>query len=202
MSRTILERWEISSEDLTDVIDANPSLRGIMLGYVAELKLRQMWFPAGEVDACLKPDDHDRLAKCDLVVTYKGERLCVEVKSVQTNSIRRSEGKITARFQCDASDRREVILPNGKRVTTTCLKTNDFDIVAVNLYAFEDKWRFAFARNCDLPRTTHKAYTAYQRKHLLASLMPITCPLEAPFREEPFGLFEEIITERNRRRHG
>lgn len=202
MSRTILDRWEISAEDLTGVIDGNPSLRGIMLGYVAELKLRQMWFSAGKVDGCLKPDDHDRSAKCDLVVTYKGEPFRVEVKSVQTNSIRRNEGRITARFQCDASDRREVVLPNGKRVTTTCLKTGDFDIVAVNLYAFQDKWRFAFARNCDLPRSTHKAYTPYQRKHLLASLMPITLPLEAPFREEPFSLFDEIIVERNRKGRG
>jgi hypothetical protein len=32
MSGSILDRWGISAEELTEVIDQNPSLRGIMLG--------------------------------------------------------------------------------------------------------------------------------------------------------------------------
>jgi len=200
MSRTILNRWDISADELTEIIDQSPSLRGILLGYMAEMKIRQLWFSPPKVEESRKPDDHDRTAKCDLLVTYRGDPFKVEVKSIQTNSIRRSGDKIIARFQCDASDRRDVVLPNGKIVNTTCLKTDDFDIVAVNLYAFREQWQFAFARNRDLPRTTHKAYTAYQRKHLLASLVPITFPLEAPFRDEPFSLFDEIIKERKRGR--
>jgi hypothetical protein len=41
---TILSRWSITAEELTLAIDENPSLRGMLLGYVAELKLRNMWF--------------------------------------------------------------------------------------------------------------------------------------------------------------
>jgi len=196
MSGSILDRWGISAEELTEVIDQNPSLRGIMLGYVAEMKIRQMWFSPPKVDSSHKPDDHDRAEKCDLLVTYRGEPFRVEVKSAQTNSIRRSQGRITARFQCDASDRRKVVLPNGKSVNTTCLLIDEFDIVAVNLHAFNERWEFAFARNRDLPRSTHKGYTAYQRKHLLASLVPISLPLDPPFRSEPFSLMDEIIRER------
>jgi len=114
--------------------------------------------------------------------------------------VRREGQRSHGRFQCDASDRRQVVLPNGKSVTTTCLRIDDFDLVAVNLYAFTGEWRFAFARNRDLPRTAHKAYTAYQRKHLLASLVPIDFPLQAPFRKEPFGLLGEILEERRRAR--
>lgn len=200
MSGTILDRWRVSAQELTEVIDQNPSLRGMMLGYVAEMKVRQMWFLPPRVDSSRKPDDHDRAVKCDLLVTYRGEPFKVEVKSVQTNSIRRSDGRTTARFQCDASDRREVILPNGKPVNTTCLLIDEFDIVAVNLYALNDRWEFAFARNRDLPRTTHKSYTAYQRKNLLASLVPIGLPLESPFSNEPFSLLDGIIQERERDR--
>ena len=39
--------------------------------------------------------------------------------------------------QVDASDRREVVLPDNSRVTTTCLLKGEFDILAINVFAFE-----------------------------------------------------------------
>ncbi len=36
--KSILDRWGITEHDLTELVDKNPSLRGIMLGYVAEKK--------------------------------------------------------------------------------------------------------------------------------------------------------------------
>jgi len=192
----ILQRWQISADELTEIIDENPSLRGFLAGYVAEYKVRRVWFSPPKVEESQKPDDHDRGEKCDLIVSYRGHRFRIEVKSLQTNSIRDAgEGKY-GRFQCDASDKREVVLPNGKKVSTTCLKVDEFDVVAVNLYAFNGRWEYAFARNRDLPRTSHRAYTKYQRQHLLASLVPVTWPLEPPFRPEPYSLLDEIIQER------
>jgi hypothetical protein len=41
---SILEQWDITPEQLTILLNENPSLRGIMLGYVAELKLRARKF--------------------------------------------------------------------------------------------------------------------------------------------------------------
>ncbi|MBM4018019.1 MAG: restriction endonuclease [Planctomycetes bacterium] len=198
MSPTILERWQVTPQELTEIIDQNPSLRGILLGYVAEMKVREIWFSPPKVESTVKPDDHDRSEKADLIVVYKGRAFRVEVKSVQSNSIRKTESGATARFQCDASDRREILLPGGKKVNTTCLKTDEFDVVAVNLFPVVGRWEFAFARNRDLPRTTHKGYPATVRQHLLASLMPITWPLAPPYRPEPFGLFDQILQEQAR----
>ena len=45
----ILERWQITAEELTELIDANPSMRGNMFGYVAEMKLRKLWFSTARV---------------------------------------------------------------------------------------------------------------------------------------------------------
>jgi len=42
--QSILQRWSITADELTAAIDANPSLRGMLLGYVAEHHLRKMWF--------------------------------------------------------------------------------------------------------------------------------------------------------------
>ena len=43
MTDSILKRWDITVEELTRVVDQNPSLRGMLLGYLAELKLENLW---------------------------------------------------------------------------------------------------------------------------------------------------------------
>ena len=37
----ILYRWGLTAKGLTSIVDANPSMRGLMLGYVAEYKLKK-----------------------------------------------------------------------------------------------------------------------------------------------------------------
>jgi hypothetical protein len=84
---TILDVWDITPEFLTKVVRENPSLRGMMLGYIAEMKLREIFERDDRIEALRKDDDHDRKKKGDLVVKYKGEEFKIEVKSLQTNSI-------------------------------------------------------------------------------------------------------------------
>ena len=87
-SRTILDVWDITPEFLTKVVAENPSLRGMMLGYIAEAKLRELFVGDDRITAHRKDDDHDRNRKGDLVVTYKGAEFKFEAKALQTNSIR------------------------------------------------------------------------------------------------------------------
>ncbi len=61
-------------------------------------------------------------------------------------------------FQCDASDKRLVKLPSGQEIETTCLVVGGFDLLAVNIFQFANQWKFAFAKNADLPRTTSRKY--------------------------------------------
>jgi hypothetical protein len=171
-----------------------------MFGYVAEMKLRKIWFSDERVTHAVKYDDHDRKKKGDLVITYRGHSFIVESKSLQTNSIRKAGDKFTGRAQCDASDRRIISLPDGSSVNTTCLLVGEFDLLAVNIFGFNDEWRFLFAKNKDLPRSSYRGYTQAQRQYLLASLVPVTYPPEPPLYDEPFKLLEEIIEDRKRER--
>ena len=82
---------------------------------------------------------------------YQGTPIAVQVKSLQTNSVRRTDKGYVGSFQCDASDKRPVRLPNGDVLQTTCLAVGGFDLVAVNLFEFGQQWRFAFAKNADPP---------------------------------------------------
>ena len=195
--KSILERWELTLDDLTKIVDGNPSLRGMMLGYIAEYVLHKRHFTDARLSGVGKDDDHDRSKKGDLRFLYRGHNFRIECKSLQTNMVKDlGDGKFAGTFQCDASDRRPVDFSDGSRIETTCLLVGEFDIVAVNLFAFKNEWLFAFALNRDLPRSTHKKYTAFQQKSLLASSMKISIPLQAPYVSDPFQLLDILAEER------
>ena len=167
------------------------------MGYVAEYKLRKIWFSDERIERAIKYDDHDRSRPSDLEVYYNGVPITIEVKSLQTASVQQTDEGYQGRFQCDASDRRTVELPNGESMQTTCLVVGQFDLLAVNLFAFREQWDFAFIRNRDLPRSRYRRYTPEQRQYLLATLVAVTWPVQTPFESEPFGLIDEIAREKS-----
>jgi hypothetical protein len=105
--------------------------------------------------------------------------------------------KWTGVAQVDASDSREISFPDGSKLKTTCLRRGEFDLLAINCFAFGEKWRFAFALNSELPANTYKKYSEYQRQHLLPSLISVEWPLQPPFTENLFELFDKIIQQRS-----
>jgi len=194
---TILEKWDISAEQLTTLLDENPSLKGMLLGYTAELKLKEIITSFPEVSFITKFDDHNRKKKGDLYIVYHGKAFDVESKSLQSNMVKYDhENKIWhGKAQVDASDSRTVILPNGQELNTTLLLRGEFDVLAVNCYAFENTWRFVFARNSDLPHSNYKKYSEEARKSLIASLIPVSWPPEPPFYSDLRVLLNEMINE-------
>jgi hypothetical protein len=191
----ILEKWGISAKQLTEMLESNPSLRGMILGYVAEHKLKEIISRIPGVSFITKFDDHNRNKKGDLYIVYKNRAFNVESKSLQTNMISKNEktGKWMGKAQVDGSDRRDVRFPDGTILNTTLLLRGEFDVLAVNCYAFEGKWHFAFGRNSDLPCSTFKKYTKMQRVKLIASLIPVTWPPEKPFRSDLKSLLDEMV---------
>jgi hypothetical protein len=195
----VLDLWGVTYKVLDAIVTAVPSLRGMLLGYVTEHKLRQIWFPDNDnrFRVLTRPDDHDRKSKGDLLIAYKGIDIRVESKSLQSNSVKTTGSGWKGTFQCDASDKRPVTLPNGETINTTCLQVGEFDLLAVGLFQFGDEWRFAFVKNYDLPRTKSARYTPEQQKYLLRSSVKITWPLSEPFELEPFRLLDEIVRQRS-----
>lgn len=199
-----MDDWELSYEEMNALLTDNPSLRSFVSGYAAEMKCRRLWFDEEpRVSNVKKFDDHDRTKKGDIAFTYQGHDFTVEVKSLQTNSIKFGRsGERVATFQCDASDRRAVIFEHdGSSVETTCLLVGEFDLLAVNLHGFYGKWDFAFAKNDDLPRVSgkrgkSKTYTQEQRDSLLATSMPMADPPIAPYRMEPWSILNELVEAR------
>jgi hypothetical protein len=121
----ILCRWQLTVEELTKIVDENPSMRGLMLGYVAEYKLKKMYFENSRISALVKDDDHDRKNKGDVRFNYRGRNFRIESKSLQSKTIKKSEEGFIATFQCDASDCRTVHFSDGTEIKTTCLLTGE-----------------------------------------------------------------------------
>ena len=195
-----LASWHLTLEELGDMVVNNPSLRGFMVGYMAESKIRSYFLRNPEISDVYKPDDHDRSNKCDIVLTYKNRQFTFEVKSLQTNSVKKTPDGLAGTFQCDASDRRIIELPNGHHVNTTNLKFGDFDIVAINLFAFTGNWDYAFALNRDLPQASPARSKKPENlipeddlKYLIKSSIKITYPLQQPFVSDPFILMNKLI---------
>ena len=181
VSPNILDRWKLTPNELTRLTDENPSLRGMLLGYVAELKLERTLLSEDELRYLGKPDDHDRTKKGDHVVEYAGQQFTIESKSLQTSTVKNDGDTWRGKAQVDASDRRTVILDDGSEIETTLLKVGEFDILAVNCFGFTQQWNFVYAKNIDLPRSTYRRYPPEIREQLLASLVPVSWPPEPPF---------------------
>lgn len=202
-----LEEWDLGYAEINELLTDNPSLRSFVMGYAAEVKCKTRYFVGHpDITAIYKPDDHDRREKGDLIVTYKGERFGVEVKSIQTASMQpqRRSGEVKPCYQCDASDRRAVTFADGTSVETTALLVGEFDVLAVNIHAFKGEWNFVFAKNKDLPtmegasRGAAKNYTLLQQRNLIRTSISIGLEPGAPYSYNPFEVFDAIIQDRNR----
>lgn len=169
-----------------------------MLGYVAEKKFNDTFLEHPEITEKGKDDDHDRKKKGDRRIVYKGKTLIIEVKSLQTAMVKKlGPDQWEGKSQVDGSDRRIIKFPDGSELNTTLLLRGEFDLLAVNCFAFGEQWRFAFAKNEDLPTSNYKKYTEEQRKQLIASLVPVTWPPKPPFTDNPFSLLDEVVRERD-----
>ncbi len=196
MGVDILGDWGISASELAEIVAENPSMRGLMFGFVAEYKVKKEWLLRPGITNVVRPRSHDRKQKCDFTFDYRGLNVRLEVKCLDTPKVRLNEGIYTGTFQCNASDTTEVLLPNGRKLLTNCLAVGGFDVLAVCLFAFGKTWRFAFARNKDLPRTTWRGYTPAQRKYLLKSGMSISWPLQPPYVADLFTVLDGLVAER------
>jgi hypothetical protein len=192
----ILEKWGISVEELSKAILENGSLRGMVFGYVAEIKLRELLEANSDVSFVTKDNDHNRKQKGDLRIVFKGHEFVLESKSLQTNSIKQfPDGSWRGKTQVDGSDRRTVKFADGSSLETTLLLLGEFDVLAVNCFAFENCWFWLFARNYDLPHSSFSRYTPTQQAGLLASLVEVTKPAKGIFTTDLFGLLDSMIAD-------
>jgi hypothetical protein len=194
--RDYLREWNLTLDEMNEIIAENPPVLSTLSGFVAEYKLKKLYLQDPRITNLMRPRSHDRKVKGDFRFQYGQRTFTLEVKSLDVPKVRVEGAGFRGTFQCNASDSRPVRLPNGDELTTNCRVVGEFDILAVALFAFDRKWNFAFAHNSDLPRSTWSKYTPTQRQFLLKSSMSITWPLEAPFQGDLFTVLDSILWKR------
>lgn len=172
------KQWSAKTDEFNEVFARNPSLAGMMKGYLAEEKLRPVLSGHPKVKNLRSPDDHDRSQKGDWKFEWEGRTVTVEVKCLQSNFIEETDDGWRGKYQCDASDKRPVTLSSGDTIETTLLKRGEFDILAVAIFDFNEEWKFIFAKNKELPRTTYSNYTNEQQNELIKGTHTFKYPLE------------------------
>lgn len=179
-------RMEVDLTGLAEMVMSNPSLRSFIIGYQAEYMCRREIERQIGIADFVKYDDHDRSKHGDIWFRYRGREYSVECKCLQTNYVKYDEktGEWSGKFQCDGSDATDIKLPNGHTVHTVAYPYGMFDIVAVGLFAFGDKWRFAFIKSDDLkPRkyTKRGKIPEDDCPYFIQTMQDITLPLRPPY---------------------
>lgn len=170
----------VTPAELVQIVKATPSLRGMIAGNIAELKFLQHMHTFKGFSDFYKPDDHNRLEnKIDLRFKYKNRFVTIQLKSIQTNTIKwdAKNNCLKCKVQNDGSDKRDVQLPNGRVVSTTNYKFGDYDILAVPLFPFTGEWNFAYLLNRECTPTTSTKYSAKNRQYLIRTTECLTYPL-------------------------
>ncbi|MFZ0830249.1 MAG: restriction endonuclease [Thermoplasmata archaeon] len=188
-----IEQWA----DLATLIKAlteNPSLRGIVMGYVAEDKFERLVLSTLSGATRISKDPDHKKSKSDRRFVLGGREYTIQLKSIQTTSLEDQEGRVVARVQNDASDRRKVTLPTGKVIETTCYLVGEYDILAVPLYPFTGNWAdYAYRRNRDLTRSSFRNYSKEEQECLLSTTEKINWPLDPAWTMELRPLLDKSI---------
>ena len=148
------------------------------MGYLAEDRFELLVLKELSGATRIRKDDDHKKSKSDRRFVRNGREYTIQLKSIQTNSLKDGDGEIVAVVQNDASDRRKLRLPTGRTIETTCYAVGEYDILAVPLYPFTGNWsEFAYRRNRELTRSGYAKYSPEDRACLLSTTERISWPL-------------------------
>lgn len=165
---------DFSEEEIETVIDENPSLRGYLQGYLAEVAFKKQLLQLEHVTEVTKIPDQAK-DKGDFKVIYKGEPLTIEIKSLLTKSIKADTIHDTWQgvVGIKNGDKREIDVEGFGTVRTMSLVRGEFDILAISCYAVSGKWDFVYMENEYIPP---KDYTKPALLKVSFTVNPETTP--------------------------
>ena len=155
LSTGLLQGFSIS--DIEGLVEENPSLRGYLQGYLAELRLREKLLSCPGVSSVIKIPDSSAV-KGDFYVEYLGYNLKVEAKSFRSNSAKYDtlSESWSASVQCKNPGSRLLNVTGRGLVKAVCIEERRFDILAICTYPVTGQWGFLFCPEFLLPRADNK----------------------------------------------
>lgn len=154
-SNGLLQGFSLS--DIEGLALENPSLRGYLQGYLAELRLKERLLSCPGVSSVSKIPDSSSV-KGDFHVEYLGSTLTVEAKSFRSNSAKYDplSESWSASVQCKNPGSRLLNVVGQGLVQAVCVEERRFDVLAICTYPITGQWGFLFCPEFFLPRAEKK----------------------------------------------
>jgi hypothetical protein len=134
----VAEEFELSPEQVLDLIQSAPRLKMAVRGWVAEAHLERALQQVPGVEDCVRVEDE---GGADVRLRYLGSRpLAIECKNVLRQ--RRKDGSIRLDFQRTRTSRAD---PCSRFYAAA-----DFDLVAACLHSVTETWEFRYSLTQDL----------------------------------------------------
>lgn len=213
-----VDYWDdlgMSVAEFNQIANDNQNFISTIVGYVSEKRLRERLLDDHpDIENIWSPEDQDTGQKGDLAFEYKGEPIRVEVKSLQTRTIRKIEDDTTqkdlsgeektqvewkAKTHIKGSSDPRKVEHEDFEDTTVALDVEEpgFDILAVSVFFFDYNWEFAFVRPEHLPRSQKRGWPDELKEKHAVSKPPVTKPPTGNWTDDLFELMDEIIAERS-----
>ena len=175
-------------DDLEYLIDLNPSMRGYVQGYLAELTLMRQLKVIEGVTAVMKiPDMSYRTG--DFEVIYLGVPITRECKSILSNTVTQDglndswSGVVTIKRTSQ-----ECVVDGEKHRVSNIIK-GGFDILALSCYAVSGEWDFQFIEEKYLPE--HDTLPGF-----ISTKFRINPQTTAGVTENLKSLFDKVISQK------
>jgi hypothetical protein len=178
----------VTLEEIESLLLENSSLRGYVQGFVAERRLAQILRELPDVEKVEKiPDASDE--KGDLRITYKGEIIRLELKSLSSDSIRHDCLNETwqGRVRSKATDKRDVEIEGVGVVRTSCLIKGEFDILGICCLPVDGTWSYLFMEEIYLPETS---------PHLIQTSFVLNPAITPGVQSNPLVVFDSVLAKR------
>ena len=129
----IAEEFELSQEEILDLIGSAPRLKMAVRGWVAETHLQRLLSTVPGVEDCVRVEED---GGADIRLRYRGSRsLEIECKNVLRHRL--ADGTIRLDFQRTRASKED---PCSRFYAPT-----DFDLVAACLHSCTESWEFRYA---------------------------------------------------------
>lgn len=178
----------VTLEEIESLLNENSSLRGYVQGFVAERRLAQMLRELPGIELVEKiPDASEE--KGDLRITYKGEVIRLELKSLASDSIRHDclnetwQGKVRSK----ATDKRDVEIEGVGVIRTSCLVKGEFDVLGICCLPVDGTWSYLFMEELYLPETS---------PNLIQTSFVLNPATTAGVQANPLIVFDSVLTKR------
>lgn len=151
----------LTVSQLTDLLEENPSLRGMCMGYAVEYHVREQLLQEDVVNSVNKQRDHDRESKYDFLVDTIAGDIRIEVKMLRPNDIVRMSKSYSS-----------VTHPEGieEVIDTFDILKSTFDVLAVvNPTTFEAY----YILSSDLPDSTARTVPEEYRHMFCKTAFPL-----------------------------